>query len=1287
MTGFTCKIPEYMFPSSYIDPSDANACFSGIWFHGVCNATLEGLTVVVNSSSAPGLILMNVTNVNLKSVTVYSLQNRSLSGIRVQRSRNVSLHSSHVYNCSMGYMILNTNNVHLSNIVAGYNTIGIKLVDLINIIIEDTIVTHNYAEGIAGNRLTNIHVRNTTATYNNGTGIQLHYYMRSISITNTTSAFNDQGINILHVLSGTSVSDTVVKHNTWDGFRLVMSIGSTHITRIAAVHNQYHGIHIANAKNTFITNVRSEYNIQSGLRLYNMNNTHISNAIVSENKNGTYLNSMFNTSIANSTFSHTHGKETGLNLEFMKDTLVVNCDFIHNGKHGMYITDMQNTRIFNVNVSLNQKHGIFLLISSGAHLVNITSAYNSEIGMALREVTHIDIDNAVLIHNDDIGLTIYVCKIIHICNVTVTQNVKKSSLLNGQITASLSSNILIDNSNFTDVSSLNSLIAVVFYKLPAIIALYESDLQIRESSFKENHLTSIRAHASNITLSGLLTFVNNSALSGTVFSFFQDSVLHLTETSRTYFLNNHATNSGGVFYVSNNEHVVVGAVKTVCFFDTSDVSTPQIRFTFVNNSAGKGGDVLYGGEIALATDGNWNCLKRFKNISNLTSQNTLSQISSDPMRVCLCNQTGLPDCMILTDPSPRVIYPGETIGVSSVVVGQTFGRVAGSVYAQFSHAPTTESKLPSGQEVQSIGRYQCKVLKYTIMPWRKMSKVVLILTVHNIYVSEVFTRDNTEDLEEWWPSSYGTSNAGQVFFSSNPVSISISLLPCPPGFTTMSQPPFRCDCGELVGQMPGVQCFIQDQTISRSELVWVGMIGSDGRADGIVAASQNCPLNYCISDNVSVTLDQPDSQCSYNHSGILCGGCQPGLSLVLGSEQCQNCSNYHLALLILFMLAGPILVGFIKILDLTISQGTLNGLVFYANMIQANRYIFIPPMWTHMHPLAIFIAWLNLDFGVEVCLFQGLTAYSKTWLQFVFPFYIWCIAGLIILLSSRSNRVARMMGNNSVPVLATLFLLSYAKLFRTIITALSYTILYTSQGSKAVWTADGNVDYLGAKHGPLFALALAVLLFLWLPYTLLLFLGQWLHMCKIKWMVRMLMKMKPFLDAHHGPLKGKHRYWFGALLLTRAVILLISALVPANTGAIVILCVAISGIVFLYFGQIVYRNVAVSMFDISFFANLILLSLSTLYNSKAGSNTSVAAYISIGTAFLLFVGLAIFKLMHILKRTKRMKECFQKKKDDELDDWELYEQAAILREMEYDVKGRTTESSQFSGSLESVLTY
>ena len=85
-----------------------------------------------------------------------------------------------------------------------------------------------------------------------------------------------------------------------------------------------------------------------------------------------------------------------------------------------------------------------------------------------------------------------------------------------------------------------------------------------------------------------------------------------------------------------------------------------------------------------------------------------------------------------------------------------------------------------------------------------------------------------------------------------------------------------------------------------------------------MAVSNYCPLNYCSSDEINITLIDVDSaqqhftgadiQCN---SGILCGGCQPGLSLALGSDQCLNCSNNFVSLLP-FAIGGIILVLFIK---------------------------------------------------------------------------------------------------------------------------------------------------------------------------------------------------------------------------------------------------------------------------------------------------------------------------------------------------------------------------------------
>ena len=130
------------------------------------------------------------------------------------------------------------------------------------------------------------------------------------------------------------------------------------------------------------------------------------------------------------------------------------------------------------------------------------------------------------------------------------------------------------------------------------------------------------------------------------------------------------------------------------------------------------------------------------------------------------------------------------------------------------------------------------------------------------------------------------------------------------------------------------------------------------------------------------------------------------------------CSNTFLLLIPVFALAGIGLVLLLFVCRLTVASGTINGLIFYANIVSVNQNILIPPQ--HSNVLKVFIAWLNLDLGIETCLFDGMDRYVQVWLQFVFPIYLWILVGVIIKVSQHSSRIARLFGNNPVSVLATL---------------------------------------------------------------------------------------------------------------------------------------------------------------------------------------------------------------------------------------------------------------------------
>ena len=184
-------------------------------------------------------------------------------------------------------------------------------------------------------------------------------------------------------------------------------------------------------------------------------------------------------------------------------------------------------------------------------------------------------------------------------------------------------------------------------------------------------------------------------------------------------------------------------------------------------------------------------------------------------------------------------------------------------------------------------------------------------------------------------------------------------------------------------------------------------------------------------------------------------------------------------------------------------------------------------------------------------------------MQFVFPAYIWLIAGLIILVAHYSTRATKIIGNNSVAVLATLFLLAYAKLLRIIIDILGYTVVeeYPQYQKHIRWSFDGRLQYFGPEHIILFVVAIVVLMVLWLPYTFVMLFIQCLRKYSHHRLLRWVNRLSPLFDSYLGTLKDKHHYWIGLGLLARLVLLLTSALtlttVPFISAAVLLVTVSI----------------------------------------------------------------------------------------------------------------------------------
>ena len=253
---------------------------------------------------------------------------------------------------------------------------------------------------------------------------------------------------------------------------------------------------------------------------------------------------------------------------------------------------------------------------------------------------------------------------------------------------------------------------------------------------------------------------------------------------------------------------------------------------------------------------------------------------------------------------------------------------------------------------------------------------------------------------------------------------------------------------------------------------------------------------------------------------------------------------------------------------MTVVVGLINGFIFYANIVAANSAVFFPSSEPSFP--TVFVAWLNLNMGIDVCFYDGLDAYTKTWLQLIFPIYIISLVIIVIIVSEYSRRFAGLIGKRDpLATLATLILLSYAKLLSVTITALSFAILEYPNGSQeTVWLPDGNVPYFQGKHVALGLVALLVIL-IGVSYTILLFLWQWLVRAP-KWKVfkwTRNAKLSGFISVHHAPYNSKYRYWTGLLLLVRVILYITTSIATSYSNkpqsSLLITIILVGGLFFL----------------------------------------------------------------------------------------------------------------------------
>ena len=730
------------------------------------------------------------------------------------------------------------------------------------------------------------------------------------------------------------------------------------------------------------------------------------------------------------------------------------------------------------------------------------------------------------------------------------------------------------------------------------VYIYFSNITIANSL-----LTGLTIKGSLLTVKNSLTLRNNTGITGGGIAINDSSYVILLPHSSLELIDNHASYKGGGIYADNGIY---------CPLRSSLVSPNATRyFSFCNNTAEVAGGDTYNIFIKPC-------------IYHVSIKPTNLKSSSDATKLCFCNPNNTdimyPNCSNFLLPTLH-IFPGQKLSFYVILFGKEYvkhlyGRTDGTVSLLIDGALFDRTYASSN----------CSLIELTPNKFTYGSHL-LNLTIYNNKINNYII----------------------PIYS---LQLNFTLHECPIGFI-MDSSQGICTCSQSVSR-ENVTCDINSLAITHNGLLWIGTYDTSTPFNANATNPNECIINedcllYCSPNPVTFQLNDTDTQCVDNRGQRMCGSCREGYSLLMGSNKCGHCHSDYTAIgwIALFAVMGFVLVFILIALNLTVSVGTLNGLLFYANIVKLYEPVFSSKV--RLIFLSQVTSWINLDFGFEACFYNGMDSYAKQWLQFAFPFYLWIIIIIIIQLCRRYGKISRLMGSHAVPVLSTLFLLSYTKLVRTIVIVLNkreVTLHCTNESVRSVslWDEDPNVEYAKGKHAVLAAFAVLVSVFFIAPYTLFLLLDPLIE--KYLSNFRLFNKLcwswlKPIIDAYSGPMKDEYRFWPGLLLVARMPVVL-SVIISVNyiKSHYFLLCVLLTVLAIMLslgycFGG-VYKKKMNNIIEVWFLFNLcIMVGLSVAYNDDS------AAFILFNICLFIFIAsFFVIVLYHFYLQISHTK-CFK----------------------------------------------
>ena len=707
---------------------------------------------------------------------------------------------------------------------------------------------------------------------------------------------------------------------------------------------------------------------------------------------------------------------------------------------------------------------------------------------------------------------------LNLTSTAVTGNAAVDSFLEAQFIEELQ--MLFSISIVHCTFSINSGFAIEFGE-------YFRSIQLKNNKFHNNSLSTIGQgilffDKSYPTFEGYNEFVNNVA--NVIIAFHEYASLK----------------EGSTINISYNSAImsdVNTVVKTLIYFKTTntfqlqpcafqflsdhtDQLTINYSITFHDNQ--NYNSVIYG---ALLNSCHWLKNTAFKDFnSSFVYKRVIALDSSVPIpinqqksTIYFCNDN---DEVEYFNDRVKPIFPGQYMPIRLRLPSVLSPFLCVVLYSVNFTTNESQYKLPYRQcEMQP---YQHKWFQLLLQSCASVNYKVYSNTFEKCYVS------------------FRTDNLLHIYY--------VEFTKCPLGFSINNG---SCECDKsLKAAFLDISCDIQTSKFTRPIGSWIGSSKIDGR--WVISYTKHCTNMFCDNkQSINIQLHSPNTQCINNRAGVACGQCTSGLDAVFGSLKCMECSNIGLLLLPVFMLAGVFLVIALFALDLTVVDGKINGFILYISSIVSFSYDLSPPPFISI-PLSL----SNLDLGIETCFYRGMTEYDKTWLQFAFPLYLILIVAVLVISSRYCSLVEKLTRRRVIPVIATIFLLSYNKLLSVTVKVLfSFTSIYSlpNNSKTVIWKWDSNIPLFGLRYSILFVVCLIIFLFILIPMILLLCFTKHFYRCGL-----IVKYLKPYLDAFQAPFKDSCRYFPGMELFIRCTSFVVGNRIfdDHKTGAFVnLICV------------------------------------------------------------------------------------------------------------------------------------